>query len=80
MVDGGTLANGKMFLDLNQEQAAKTRGVLGIGGDPNTTAIRQVTSGEQKAERWYTLDGRRLPSPPVRKGIYIKNGEKIVVK
>lgn len=80
MVDGGTLANGKMFLDLNQEQAAKTRGVLGIGGDPNTTAIRQVTSGEQKAESWYTLDGRRLPFPPVRKGIYIKNGEKIVVK
>ena len=80
MVDGGKLADGKMFLDLNQEQAAKTRGVLGIGGDPNTTAIRQVTSGEQKAESWYTLDGRRLSSPPVRKGIYIKNGEKIVVK
>ena len=80
MVDGGKLADGKMFLDLNQEQSAKTRGVLGIGGDSSTTGIRPVESGEGRAESWYTLDGRRLPSPPVRKGIYIKNGEKIVVK
>jgi hypothetical protein len=29
---------------------------------------------------WYTLDGRRLTGQPVRKGIYINNGKKMVVK
>ena len=30
--------------------------------------------------RWYTLDGRRLNAKPAKKGLYIKNGEKIVIK
>ena len=29
---------------------------------------------------WYTLDGRKLNSRPTQKGIYIVNGQKIVVK
>ncbi len=83
MVDGGSLAEGKMFLDLNQEQAAKTRGVLGISsGDSNTTGISSVEreSDTLSDNDWYTLDGRRLSTPPVRKGIYINNGKKVVIK
>lgn len=83
MVDGGKLADGKMFLDLNQEQASKTRGVLGIGGDGSgTTGISDVEREARTAHdaSWYTLDGRRLTTPPSRKGIYIRNGSKIVIK
>ncbi len=83
MVDGGKLADGKMFLDLNQEQAAKTRGVLGIGGDDSgTTGIADVERAARSAHdtSWYTLDGRRLTTPPSRKGIYIRNGKKEVFK
>ena len=29
---------------------------------------------------WYTLDGRKLSGEPTQKGIYINNGEKMVVK
>lgn len=29
---------------------------------------------------WYTLDGSRLATPPTKKGIYIHNGKKIVVR
>ena len=29
---------------------------------------------------WYTLDGRRLDKKPTQKGIYVKNGRKVVVK
>ena len=29
---------------------------------------------------WYTLDGRRLSGKPTRKGIYLQNGQKVVVK
>ena len=30
--------------------------------------------------KWYTLSGRRLPSLPTRKGIYIKDGRKVLIK
>jgi hypothetical protein len=29
---------------------------------------------------WYDLNGRKLNGKPAQKGIYIKNGKKIVVK
>lgn len=83
MVDGGKLAEGKMFLDLNQEQAVKTRGVLDIGGDDSdTTGIADVerVTGTMSDTGWYTLDGRRLSTAPVRKGIYIQNGNKVVIR
>jgi hypothetical protein len=29
---------------------------------------------------WYTLDGRKLQQKPAKKGVYIVNGRKTVVK
>ena len=29
---------------------------------------------------WYTLDGRKLDSTPAAKGVYVRNGKKVVVK
>jgi len=29
---------------------------------------------------WYSVDGRKLPNQPKRKGLYIHNGEKVVIK
>ena len=49
-----------------------------------TTAIGEIDTktGELSfdSEAWYTLDGVRLSSKPSRKGIYINNGRKIVIK
>ncbi len=40
------------------------------------TAIRGVKSVEVKSDQWYDLQGRRLPGKPLRKGLYIHNGQK----
>ena len=32
------------------------------------------------ATDWYTLDGRRLSGKPTKKGLYIVNGKKVVIK
>ena len=51
--------------------------------DGGTTAIRSITAenaGNAKAEGWYTLNGVKLQGAPVEKGVYIKNGKKIVIK
>lgn len=32
------------------------------------------------ADTWYTIDGRKLSGKPTKKGIYIQNGKKHVIK
>ena len=52
--------------------------------DEETTSLSEelrVKSEEfATATEWYTLDGRKLNSKPITKGLYIKNGKKVVVK
>jgi hypothetical protein len=50
--------------------------VRGLGGEP--TAIKAAKSVDVNAESWLTLDGQRLPNTPTKRGIYIKNGKKVV--
>ena len=53
-------------------------------GDGETTGIRAIGNGQltidNEAGAWYTLDGRRLSGQPSQRGIYIKNGKKIMIK
>ena len=49
--------------------------------DGNTTAIKVVnTENKVSGEGWYTIGGVKLQSAPVEKGVYIRNGKKVVVK
>jgi len=82
----GTIPANHVYLDLNEEQEqpqqekTRTRGVIGIGDD-GTTGIQQIENGENiEKTGWYTLDGRRFESAPTRKGLYINNGKKVVIK
>ena len=42
--------------------------------------IQSAAVSPYAPDNWYTLDGRRLQGSPVRKGIYLQNGRKVVVK
>jgi hypothetical protein len=50
---------------------------IGSEGD-GTTGVKEVKSGEVKGEEWYTLQGQRVAKPG--KGLYIRNGKKVVIK
>ena len=56
--------------------------VLNSSGEE--TDIIPIVNGRLKIENeagiWYTLDGRKLSCNPTRKGIYIHNGHKMVIK
>ena len=40
-----------------------------------------VDKGELSSRSgWYTLDGRKLYEKPTRRGLYIANGKKVVIK
>jgi hypothetical protein len=44
------------------------------------TAIRNIEVSPETKSHWYTLDGKRLSGKPTQKGIYVRNGRKVVVK
>ena len=52
------------------------------GFDDNTTAISAPEShaSTELNGTWYTLEGRKLQGVPTRKGLYIVNGKKVVIK
>ena len=50
---------------------------IGSEGD-GTTGVKEVKSGEAKGDEWYTLQGQRVAKPG--KGLYIRNGKKVVIK
>ena len=62
---------------------AMTRSIVNFG-DGDTTSLSEelrVKSEEfATAAEWYSLDGRRLSGKPTKKGVYINNGRKVVIK
>ncbi|MBQ7182189.1 MAG: C10 family peptidase [Bacteroidaceae bacterium] len=51
-------------------------------GDGKPTGIQYIDDLPQNDpfETWYTLDGRKMEGQPTQRGVYIKNGRKVVIK
>jgi hypothetical protein len=48
--------------------------------DDETTGVRPIDNGQLTIDNWYDLNGRKLNGMPTKKGVYIMNGRKVVVK
>jgi len=46
--------------------------------DPKPSGIKRVTNDMMAGERYYSLDGKLTTTP--RRGLYIKDGKKVVIK
>ena len=60
-----------------------TRGdVIPVFDDREATRIGATLNdkGEMINDKWYSVDGRKLEEKPTRKGVYIMNGEKVVIR
>ena len=44
------------------------------------TGIREITTPSNLSNSWFTLDGIRLLDKPTNKGLYIHNGQKLLIK
>ena len=53
---------------------------FGPSAEADPTAVRSVTVGDDDNDGWYTLGGQRLSSRPAQKGIYVRQGRKVVIK
>lgn len=63
--------------------AAGVRSIeLNFGED--TTGLEELKNGRMEewktSDSWYTLDGKKLQGQPTKKGVFIVNGRKVVIK
>ena len=80
----GTLAANKAYLKVTGNAPASIPFRRSIDGNgEGTTGIDNVNANDNLNDNeatWYDLGGRKLNGKPAQKGIYIKNGRKVVVK
>lgn len=74
----GSITSGKCYLEPTGTFFAGTRGFSIAGGAEGTTAISDAVVDSDHSE-WFDLQGRKIEKPS-RKGLYIRDGKKIVVK
>lgn len=74
-----TIPAGKAYVTVPASAFTTPSRSLSISFDDETTGISRIENGELKIENSvYDLQGRRVTKP--MKGLYIKNGKKIIVK
>ncbi len=49
-------------------------------GDGESTAINETIADTTSDDSWYGVDGVKIYKQPARKGLYIQNGKKVVIK
>lgn len=90
LTTAGTIKPGNYYIYNPRYQASADPGTstpaparsLSIVKD-EATGILQLTNDEAKEgfnDVWYSIDGQRLNKKPTRKGIYIQNGKKLILK
>ena len=74
-----TIAANSCWLEVNKSVSQSAPRLI-ISGGGDTTGINGIVNTAADNEAWYDLNGRKLGSKPAQKGIYIKNGKKVVIK
>ena len=79
MVSSGMLPAGIAFLPTESSSAARRLTISGGMGE--ATDIDKVSTDTEETEAtWYSLDGKKLSGKPAGKGVYLRNGKKVVIK
>ena len=74
---------GKAYLPADVVKSASAPQLIIVFDDNgNMTAIKDVRGKVENVRNqvWYDLSGRKLNGMPSKKGLYIINGEKVVIK
>lgn len=69
---------GKAVLHLGNEQAGAKARALRIVDDGTTEVNEVIEVNEVNDDSWYDLNGRKLNGEPTTKGVFIKNGKKVM--
>lgn len=72
-----SVAANKAWLEV---PATTARNIQLVFADDDATAISAVSSSPADNGDVYDLSGRKLDKKPTRKGVYVKNGQKVIIK
>ena len=77
----GSISAGKNYLYIPNPMSGAPRLAIVFENDGNMTGISDAKCGNDNGQNdeWYTLNGQKLLQKPAVKGLYIKNGKKVVV-
>ena len=82
--DGGTFQNAPSRTrgagSTEELPQAITVVLLSSSGETTAIGTLDTKTGDITLDGWYTMDGRKLEGKPTKKGLYINNGRKIVIK
>ena len=76
----GTLGKNQCWLEFAKSAGAPARGITLVFEESETTEITTTDVTDETDGAWYDLSGRKLDGEPTEKGVYIKDGRKVVVK
>lgn len=83
LTKAGTMSKGKFYLENpNYSTSAPSRSIIRITTE-GTTGINSSQLSDTDSEiidTWYTIGGQKLNNKPTRKGLYLQNGKKVVIK
>ena len=74
-----SIAANKCWLQIGDQPAATRANTRSITGGGNTTGIKGTDFTDYTDGDYYDLNGRKVAKPN-KKGIYIKNGQKVIIK
>lgn len=80
----GVLNGGPFMIDEHKAwlvvpKSGVTRADIGYSIDGDATGIINTESGDKASDIYYDMQGRHI-STPTNKGLYIKNGKKVIIK
>ncbi len=76
----GDLAKWKVYLDPTPVSPSRARLVIKWDTESGIDTSFLSPTASQLPEKWYSFDGRRLNGKPTKKGLYIRNSQKVVIK
>ena len=74
-----TLRAKSAYLQLITNDVFGARAITMDFGDGEVTSIDQITDDAADGD-WYSIDGQKYDKKPTKKGVYVTNGHKVVVK
>lgn len=77
---GNTLRPFRAHFEIASDQPVKACNIsFGEGAETSIQNSKFITSKFKIDDAWYSIDGRKLPGKPTKKGIYIHNGNKVAL-
>lgn len=78
-VSTGTLPADIAFLSIQGVAASRLSIFNAFDDDEEVTGV-DVVKTDVESGKWYTIDGKELSGRPTKKGLYVKDGQKVVIR